>query len=212
MIQAKLYVEDWEVNDRLKPFGVERDDLLKIVDEVVAARADAVEDDPVFAPGMFAYIYGLRTLRQVFRRAGWHSYRQDNIEGVRDPQSGRRIIYQNVDVACSLSVGPRAISSKGPGSKGVVDAAQGGLFDWTELERIGPQELEKANIGVWYFGVSVEDDKASAELFLPAVVEGNNFQGYIERIFLITKMDKASPEIMHNDDADDDYGPVILRK
>lgn len=51
MLAPRIYREEWEVDRRLLPFGVTQAELLEIVRGVVAARADAVEDDPLTAEG-----------------------------------------------------------------------------------------------------------------------------------------------------------------
>src|SRR3546814_12876712 len=69
MLTARIYKDDWSVDARLaETFGVTRDELVQVVREVVGARADAVENDPVSAAGQFAYIHGTR--RSEERRVG----------------------------------------------------------------------------------------------------------------------------------------------
>ena len=81
MLSPHVYREEWEVAARLMPFGVTRAELLEVVRGVVAARADAVDDDPLSAAGQFAYIYGTRYTRALFRSKGYLPYRREGIEG-----------------------------------------------------------------------------------------------------------------------------------
>src|SRR5229473_2868268 len=101
MLVARIYAEEWEVDARLKPFGVTRRELVEVARGVVGARADAVENDPVTAAGLFAYIFGTRFLRSLFRTKGWLIHRKENIEAVRHPDRDLRVIYQSVDLAAS---------------------------------------------------------------------------------------------------------------
>src|ERR1700719_2579937 len=91
MLAVRVYAESWEINNRLKPFGVTRDDLIEVVRGVVGARADAVENDPLAAGGLFAYIFGTRFLRSLFRPKGWLIDRDENIEAVKHPKRDLKI-------------------------------------------------------------------------------------------------------------------------
>src|SRR4051794_33947771 len=99
MLAARIYDEEWEVDPRLIPFGATREGIFEVVRGVVGARADAVENDPVTAAGQFAYIFGTRFLRALFRSKGWLLLREDGIESVIHPERPLRIVYQSVDLA-----------------------------------------------------------------------------------------------------------------
>lgn len=182
MLTARIYAEASEIDDRLRPFGVERRELIEIVRAVVAARAEAVADDPLSAEGLLAYIYGTRLLRQVFRANGWLPHRQENIEAVRHPERPQRVVYQSVDIAASQFSEPRAVSGKGAGADRAIDSAQGSLFP----EDAGPITLPpRIDTGIWFFCVSVNGDDVRAELSLPRAISGSNFGSFLERIFIL---------------------------
>ena len=67
MAAVRVLADHPEVDARLAEFGVTRQALLEVVRGVVAARADAIADDPASAEGQLAYIYGTRYVRQLFR-------------------------------------------------------------------------------------------------------------------------------------------------
>lgn len=184
MLAARIYSEGRAVDERLRAFGVTRAELLTIVHGVVSARADVVEDDPVTAEGTFAYMFGTRYLRQVFRSHGWLWHRKDNIEAVRHPERTQTVVYQNVDVAASVERLPRAISGKGAGSDRLV-SGQPSLFPVEELEARLPVHAGGCDRGVWYFCVSVDGDDVCAELSLPSDITGGNFGHFVERIFVL---------------------------
>src|SRR5437868_13637228 len=128
MIPERIYSEDWEIDSRLQAFGVTRAELIEVARGVVAGRADATENDPASAGGQFAYIFGTRYLRALFRTKKWLLHRQENIEAVKHPDRDWRVIYQSVDIAASPVYHPRAISGKGSGADRIIDSAQGSLF------------------------------------------------------------------------------------
>ncbi len=213
MLAARIYAEEWDVARRLQPFGATREELIRVVQEVVSARADAVEDDPIGAGGQFAYIYGTRHLRGLFGPKKWSRYREENIEAVKHPGRNLKIVYQSVDLAASRSHSPRAISGKGSGADRVIDSAQGSLFTDEELERLNPSTIEAIDTGIWFFCVSVDGDNVCAELSLPHSISGSNFKGFLERIFIIGHGEWPSLKVVPNitDDVIE-LEPKITRK
>jgi len=212
MITARIYQEEWSVDARLaETFGVTRQDLITVVKEVVGARNDAVENDPITAAGLFAYIHGTRNIRGLLRTKGWHLARKDNIELVRHPDRPLMVAYQSVDLAASETHLPQAISGKGKGAERVIDEAQMSLFSLPGFE---PNAQAKApiNTGLWHFCVSAVGDDVRAELSLSSGVSGGNFEGFIERIFIVNKGDWE--KIVVRDDADDavNFEPIVVRK
>lgn len=209
MLSAKIFAVDWDVDQRLIPFGVMRSELLTIVRAVVAARADAVEDDPLTAEGQFAYIFGTRGTRRVFCAKGYLRHRHENIESVRHPDRPLKIVYQSVDLAGSHSHTPKAISGKGSGSDRVIDAAQGSLFPSEDKPRV----VAQIDTGIWYFCVSVHGDDVRAELSLPIGIANGNFEGFIERIFVVRDGEWGQLDQQEASDTDPaEFEPVISRK
>lgn len=213
MLATRYYLEPWDVDARLAPFGVTRAELWRIVAGVVAARADTVENDPTTGEGLFAYIYGTRFVRSLFRTKGYLLYRQDNIEGVEHSDRNLKIIYQSVDLAASWLHDPQPVSAKGSGSDRIVDSGQGSLFTAEQLSSIEAIKFEPINTGVWYFCVSVVGDDVRAELSLPSRIENGAFGRFIERIFIVgggewgDLVKKLQPE-----DGPAEFQPVITRK
>ncbi|MEH2472083.1 hypothetical protein V1281_006730 [Nitrobacteraceae bacterium AZCC 2161] len=212
MLSPRLYTETWDIDVRLQPFGVSRAELIEVVRGVVAARADAVTDDPVTAEGLFAYIYGTRFLRGLFRPKGWLRIREDGIEAVRHPQRNLKVVYQSVDLAAS-SQHPRAVSGKGAGADRLIDLGQGSLFSDEEIAAANPVKVGEIDTGVWFFCVSVIGDDVRAELSLPSGVKNGNFDGFLERIFIVRPGEWA--ELAFQPDVGDDaveFEPIVTRK
>lgn len=211
---ACIFDEEWTVDARLaETFGVTRDQLIQIVKEVVGARADAVENDPLTAAGQFAYIHGTRNVRALFRTRGWHLDRKDNIELVRHPERDLTISYQSVDLAASVEHSPLAISGKGAGAERAIEEAQLSLFKKEELDRTSAPKAGPINAGMWFFCVSVNGEDVRAELSLASGVAGGNFKGFIERIFIVKKGEWERIRLGIHDDFDAvDFEPVVVRK
>jgi hypothetical protein len=205
-----IYKEDWEIDARLVPFGVTRAELAEIARAVAGARADSVDNDPLSAEGQFAYIFGTRYTRALWRRKGWLLHRAENIESVRHPKFDWLVTYQSVELAASVLPEPRAISGKGAGADRFIDAAQGDLFGSDETK---PSSFKPENLGAWFYCVSVNGDDVRAELSRPIGVGGGNFEGFIERIFIIRDGEWTKLSVMPlTEGGPTEFEPIVTRK
>lgn len=185
MLSTRIYSEEYEVDSRLKRFGVTRDELINVARQTSAHRADVIAVDPLTTAGQLSYIYGTRYKRLLFMPKGYLLDRHENVESVIHPDSGIRIVYQNVDQACGLS-SPKAISGKGPAANRMVDNGQGVLFHAGDLPEAIPQhKIDGLNSSVWYLCMSFSENDVCVELSLPAFVTGKNFGVFAERIFIL---------------------------
>lgn len=208
-----IYTQDWEIDRRLVPFDVTRPELVEIARAVAGARADAVDNDPVTAEGQFAYIFGTRSTRALWRRKGWLLHREENIESVKHPEIDWKIIYQSVDLAASIIHRPQAVSGKGSGADRLIDAGQGDLFTEDEVAKGKASPFTIMNRGAWFYCVSVDGDDVRAELSLPFGVSGGNFDGFVERIFIIRdgEWPKLAVQPLPQGGATE-FEPVVTRK
>lgn len=188
--------EAQDVDSRLTELGITKQELITVALKAVTGRNDAIAIDPINAPGQFAYIYGTRGIREMLLPKGnWAIDRTDNIESTFNKELNIKIIYQNVDIACSSQT-PKAISAKGNAAKRLIENNTG--FLWPDMES---EFNAQVNSSVWFFCVSVNGDEIRAELSRPLSIEGNQFGEFIERVFIITDNEwNPTP----NDDTDFD--------
>ena len=213
MLAARIYTEEAEIDLRLAAFGVSRQELLHVVMQVVAAKADTTDDDPVSAGGQFAYIHGTRNLRALFKRKKWLLHREQNIESVKHPDRPWHAVYQNVDLAAYEHRPPQAISGKGAGADRAIHAGQGFLFSREQLAASEPIHPDvPIDSGVWFFCVSVDGDDVRAELSLPSAIEGGNFKGFLERIFIVGDGEWQKPKIVPVADDVVEFEPKVTRR
>lgn len=213
MAAVRVLADHPEVDARLAEFGVTRQALLEVVRGVVAARADAIADDPASAEGLLAYIYGTRYVRQLFRAIGWVNYRENNVESVKHPDSPLKVVYQSVDLAADKLHKPQAVSGKGSGADRIIAVGQAGLFPEEEMSAVRDQGLAELRTGVWFFCVSVQGGDVRAELSLPSGISGGNFEGFIERIFILGGGEWPADVIVDSDRPDGiEFEPAVLRR
>lgn len=214
---TRIYTEPNDVAEKLAEFDIGLDACLHVVAKVVAARAEAVADDPLGTAGLFAYIYGTRNVRGLFRSKGWTTHRPENVEAVRDG-AGRLIVYQNVDLAGDRAHSPQAPSGKGNGAGRLIDAAYGLLFEEEELPEMAPAYVGETKEN-WYFCVSCNLDEngelvVGAELSLALPLQGDNFNGFSDRIMIRPHGPWRSGGVRDDVPTDDaaEFEPKISRK
>lgn len=214
MLASKIYAEEWEIDKRLSEFGLTRSELIEVVRSTLAERLNTVEVDVINAPGMLSYIHGTRHLRFLLLSKGYKIHRGKNVESCVHPETGVKIIFQNVDQAAVTFRGPKAVSGKRSGSAEAIQNAQGSLFSDRDLpEVISPSDLSGLSSSVWYLCVSFDERNVRAELSMPVGVKNGNFSGFLERIFIVDSGDWAAISFDDiNTDEVADFEPEITRK
>lgn len=204
---TKIYIDDIDVDRRLAELGMNRQDILDIRD--VAASMHATGASPLFpanGAGQLAYQYGTRELRATLLKRGWVIDQSYGTNGVRHPDFKIIALYQNVDVACSLSDLPQARSRKGAGSERL---SQGSMFDLIEDDVPSTYSSEGLDVTVWY--VMVAQDGAVEVTH--ATIKSGEFSEFIERIFVHDGSDfDALEDDGYSDDDAIDFDIKISRK
>lgn len=125
--------------------------------------------------------------------------RTGNVESTVHDELGIQLVFQNVDVACEEQ-DPQAISGKGAGSRKLIESGQQG-----ELFTRSVVPLHKA-LGVtptvWAVCVSVSEKQLRAEVSCPKVFQGDQYEGFSKRIFVVSE--DLDPSVKQ-DSSDDDY-------
>jgi hypothetical protein len=203
MLQTKLIVQPQEVDKRLADFGVTRSDVIRIALSALGARNDSTPADPKTAKGQFSYIYGVRTLRQVFTRKGvdYEPVSRQNIESVYDAKNQRKIMFQTAETACRTE-DPRAISDIGAAKETVIENSNQFLFPEMEdaARQHAAQLTDFQRAEAWYLCTAFVNDTVACELSLPAGVEDKQFSGFIERIFILREGDDGAAGMLNLED------------
>lgn len=221
MLKTRLYVAEHEVDQKLASFDITRQELIDVARQTLAARADAIDLDARIMPGMLSYLFGTRHLRIAFLSKGWRIDRTENVESIVNDKLGIKIIFQNVDQACSEHHSPQATSAKGPAATRMIEGSQGELFEPSaapeairpfESPATAPHRRETESTAIlWCFCMSFVGDNVSVELSRPSSIIGNNFAPFLERIFIVKGGDWGG---VVTDDEDDvvDVLPTIARR
>jgi hypothetical protein len=203
-----------EVASALGQVGLTKEQVVQIAKAVSAARSEYLRGiDPVNFPGTQAYSAGIRQLRlQTLQTLpnDWKAGNFRNIEVVVNHCLGVMISFQNVDTACREK-DPEAISDRGEATRDMVSRPyEPDLF--LDNEQLRPHSSCAFPI-VWLVCVAASTDRLQVEVSRPKPFEGNQFQGFFERIFVADETFEPSgfaPPVIDEDE--DDLDIVITKK
>jgi hypothetical protein len=192
--------EATSIHQELHSLGLTSDIITLIARKAAAAKAEALEIDPSSTPGTLAYINGVRAIRMALMPLGWRLSRTGNVEATVNDKLGIQICFQNVDIACSEQI-PQAISGKGAGSRKLIQNGQAELFSRDAPEA---EDAYGSTPTVWTLCVSVDSKRLRAELSCPETFEGNQFEGFSKRIWVVDEDLESTPgNISQSDDGSD---------
>lgn len=199
--QPVLVSDAWSVRQELRALGLTLEGVTEIARQAAAAKAEALAVDPCSTPGTLAYIYGVRATRLKLIPEGWRISRSGNVESTVNDDLGIQLVFQNVDLACDIR-DPQAISGKGAGSRKLVEfGKQGELFERHDTPAAKSRGVVPT---VWVLCVSTEGKKLRAEVSCPDAFEGNQFEGFSKRIFVVNE--DLGPDLRQNIPLDDSGG------
>lgn len=188
---------EWEVDQALRELGLTREIVREVASAAAAARAEALAVDPCSSAGTLSYIYGVRTIRLKLLPLGWKEAREGNVEATVNHERAVQLVFQNVHRACGED-DPEAISGKGAGSRKLINSGQFELFEKPADTATGRYPL------VWMICVSADDNSVRAEVSCPAAFEGNQFNGFTRRLFVVDESFEPVPNKRENSDDDSD--------
>jgi hypothetical protein len=178
-----------EVKNRLAELGWTRDQLIEVVDAMVAARNDTTENDPSSAPGWMAWKDGTRRLREIALPMGWQRDETNNVPSIINPEKGLKIAICNTDDGTGIEgLSPQNRTKKGPATDRMI-SEQGWLFPPSEASKVVLFQGSKQSAGsltTYYLCVFHEGEEIRAELSCPVDVQAGYFADFNERILLIS--------------------------
>ena len=197
-----VVTEEWKVRQALSALGITPDFVRNVAVAASSARADSLPVDPCSAPGTQAYIYGVRSIRLQLLPLDWRLSREGHVESTVSDELGIQLCFQNVDRACG-DRNPEAISEKGSGSRKLInDGWQTEL--WEKVDS-GPSHTYGSTPTVWVICVSTDEKRLRAEVSCPEVFEGDQFDGFSTRIFVVDEAFDPKPKSEKKSDDGDDY-------
>lgn len=202
--------DEWEVRQELRTLGLSQEFVKKIAEAVASAKADTLRIDPANASGTQGYHFAIRNIRLMLIPEGWEVSRDENVESTVHHDLGVRLCYQNVYEACAAA-DPASISVKGEGARKLVRDGYHPQFEMFERESDPAKSSRGAVPVVWVLCVSTSNKRLRAEVSCPEEFEGNQFDGFSKRIFVVDEPLAPTPEPIEQVD-DPRYEVRIARK
>lgn len=206
-----IVAAELDVKHELNALGLTKEIVTRIAEAAAAAKADTMAVEPVNAPGTNAYFKGVAATRLSLMPLGWRPGHKGNVEATVNDELGIQMVFQNVDMACTER-DPQAISGKGSGSRKLIYDGQLDLFQRAEGKR---KQVHGVAPRVWMICVSTADKKLRAEVSCPLVFEGEQFEGFTKRIFVVDQDYDPTPRTEIKPDENGgapDYEVKIVKK
>jgi hypothetical protein len=206
-----VYKESWNTKRRLSELGLTREQLIDVVKASVAGRGDCTDNDPPSAPGWSSWRYGIRRLREIFRREGWDKDDTGQLSTIANHERRIKIAVCNTDDGTAIEDRiPRNRSRKGVISERVTDR-NATPYMFPEMEEDAARNT--SDYLTWYLCIYIEDDRVRAELSCPSAFEAGYFTRYSERIFILNGDDwKGLDFSERNEDSGPDFDVEVRRK
>ena len=207
MAPTRILKEQWEIEPRLEYLQLDKAKLLNVRTTAVGAAADATPFHPANTAGTLSYHFGTFALRHEFVGGGWVLDRSNGVETIKNEARRIKIVFANVDIACSDEHEPKPRSSKGAGAERLC--AGNDLFGG--LPRYAP--MVQPSIDGWTVYYLMVAPDGAVELSCP-IVKAGSFQHFVERLYLSDGSDLyAEPKLsLNNDDIAVDFDPKVARK
>ena len=129
------------VDNRLQQLGWELEQLLEVVNAMVAARAGCTDNDPASAPGWMSWKEGTRRMRELGRPMGLMKDDTDQVPSLMDIERKLRFLVSNTDDMTGLDnpfIQPQNRSKRGPAPERGVAKNQGYMFDNKDIPQVAP--------------------------------------------------------------------------
>lgn len=176
--------ESWEVDAELHELGLNRDELLQVIEGAKWGRNHWTEWDPPGYAGWNQYALGTRSLRKVLieNRPAQQKWRMDNTGGLCrtiDPSGEMAIVVSSgTPQTGNPNSTPKTLNPKGEHS------LRGFRINRSQRDLFG-SDVAGTNPWLWFLLIHVDGDEVLAELSLPLDVdETGRVNDWLKRIII----------------------------
>lgn len=197
--------EEVEVTSKLSELHLPREGLIACAETAISASADVTSNHPNNSCGTYRYHEGTASLRDQFVGTdGWAKETTNNIEAILNKELGVRVVFKNVDRACSELHLPQPISPQKSASKQSIQTNS--LFAPSAIPSMFAP-VKDYGVKTYFFMVSEKDDEIYAELSLVTkYTPTGSFGDIAERVFIVSPDCYTPIEPKGNKSDDDDNG------
>ncbi len=218
MPNTKIYLSTVEASNRLHDLGLTITQIRSIAEAMAAARASSTDNDPSSAPGLFAWIRGVRRMREVLLPEGWERENTDQVPTVANYDYGVRLTVMNTDNGTGIvESSPQPCSKKGVATERAAFSNQKVFSEIMETaSNTFPlvDAQDSSEIIQWYICVYSDADVTRVEVSCPVSLTGGLFTSFEERIFVSLDNGGAEPSKIRKPgpDSTPEYDIQVTRK
>ena len=206
----------FEHKDTLHKLELTAESLSDVGARILAGFNQATDNDALSAAGTYAYLAGVRALRDVLSPQGWMSHRKSNLEMIVPPSKQIAVIVSSSDKYTGLDgQEPRTKNEKGNGTKEMVRRNRNQASLFAEYET-SPEDCNLGAMPTWFllYHVDVAKSEMRMELALPISMDIDDLRidQWRERIRLPAIKFDSTPSGPGYDFTGDDFNIEIKRK
>ena len=173
---------------------------------MISGRGNCTANNAKSAPGYYAWDYGTRRSREIFRD-DWEPFEQSGVEGIINHKLKLKVTIVSTDSGtCDKTRSPRNRTPKGPATERMTDL--NGQYE------LLPREVKSSPDGYMWWELCVYDNghEVRAELSTPIDFEGAHFIKFGERIFLVNPREWKDIRIIKPDASDPVEFDIDIRR
>jgi hypothetical protein len=209
-----VYEHPHDARRRLAEIGVSIEAIQKAVSAGHVARISCTENDPPFIPGIEAWRFVVRTLRDELLAHDWRKADPGNFPLVINDNRKINIVVETGDAFTRLRSGtPRTKSLKGLYTEAMIlrNTVEEDLFP----ERLA-EDLRRAAIVLehptWVLLIHINDDEYRAELSFPDEMDEGQITSWKERIFIPNEGDESGAVVSPDVEPGPEFDVPVRRK
>lgn len=168
---------------------------------ILAARRQTTSHDAVVAAGSYAYLAGVRFLRDILCPHGWQPLVKNNLELVANGDNSVHLLVSSGDINTgNKSQSPKTKNKKGTQTKRIIDVNLAQLCFWPEDQKNNQKDSDN-KVSTWVLLHYFDENKSEMRMELSLPINFDDFNSNVgvweKRIIL--------PEIKIDDIIVDEY-------
>lgn len=168
--------------DMLAYVGMKEKELREIGEKILTAYRQATPHDALAAPGEFAYLEGVRSVRNLLCPRGWENKSDNNLELTESPEKGISIVVSSGNkYTGNERIFPSTKNKKGRQTKRKVCLN----VEQLSLPGFEKEKKKKSAVKTWIYLYYIDKSEMRMELSLPIQLDKNSkITGWEKRIIL----------------------------
>jgi len=202
-------------DQELQALGLSLTQLQEIGMRILAARQQTTPHDAATASGSYAYLAGVRAIRDIMVPNGWTPLTRNNLELLENPAKSIHLLISSGDQNTgNEKISPKTRNKKGKQTKEIVQENQNQLSFWpVHINNHKPSNDKQASTWIFLHYFDETKNEMRVEISLP--INFNEFENNIavwERRIILPSIKIDEPIISNEEEQYQDIEFDIRRK